>query len=50
MKHTIKGFHGVKQIEKITQKPPTSLPINMRSVDTHQPKSTIFAHLLGLAV
>ncbi|CAB1421648.1 unnamed protein product [Pleuronectes platessa] len=27
---------------------PTSLPINMRSADTHQPKSTIFAHLLGL--
>lgn len=26
----------------------TSLAINMRSVDTHQPKSTIFAHLLGL--
>lgn len=32
---------------KTTQNP-TSLLINMRSTDTHQPKSTIFAHLLGL--
>lgn len=30
------------------QNNPTSSLINMRSADTHQPKSTIFAHLLGL--
>lgn len=41
------GFNVAKWRLKIIQKP-TSLAINMRSVDTHQPKSTIFAHLLGL--
>lgn len=41
------GFRSQKERVKIIQNQ-TSLAINMRSVDTHQPKSTIFAHLLGL--
>lgn len=41
------AFHSTNQ--RPEQKPTSSL-INMRSaaLDTHQPKSTIFAHLLGL--
>lgn len=46
-KHSRTSRRAERGLGKNPNKPTSSL-INMRSADTHQPKSTIFAHLLGL--